>query len=532
MGGITGWGTMTGRILSTRRRFLQLGAATGALGLAGCVTQGAKAPAATASLRSQSSNRNALRLGIGGGRAGDSLDPATYTDSFVLIVGYQIMNGLVEIDDSGKAVPELLENWQPKPGAQEWVFDVRKGVTFHNGKTLDADDLIYSINRHRGTSSVAAGPFKSLSDVRKLGTHQIAIRLDQGNADLPTLLADYHMLVVPDGFNDWSHPIGTGAFRFESFEPGVSASTIRNPDYWKPDRGSVEAVQSFLINSDSARISALLTDEVDIINRVDPWQADRVKTAAGMELVRGRSPYHPIFAMQVDRPPYDKVELRRALKSAVDREAMVKLLFNGYGRIGNDHPIPDSDPFFNAELPQTVYDPEKAKFHLKHAGLGAAPIALQTSDAAFSDAIDFAEAYRAQAAKAGLDFEVVRARREGFWDNVWMAEPFVTSYWGGRPAATMMFDAAYTSNSPWNETHWRNPQFDALQRTAKTELDAAKRKQALWEMQSLLHDEGGAIIPAFRDSIDAHSRRVTGHASGSYLDMASGRIAEKARLIG
>ena len=97
-----------------------------------------------------------LRMGMEGGSASDSLDFRTYTDSIHISYGYQIFNGLTEIAQDGSATGELLESWSTKPGATEWVFDVRKGVTFHSGKTLDADDIIYSLNLHRGDTKSAA----------------------------------------------------------------------------------------------------------------------------------------------------------------------------------------------------------------------------------------------------------------------------------------------------------------------------------------------------------------------------------------
>jgi peptide/nickel transport system substrate-binding protein len=508
-----------------RRRFLQGTAAGGALALVGCAPQGAKMAAVA-------QNANALRLGLGGGSTTDSLDPRTYTDSFSLVVGYQIMNGLIELDEKGQATPELLESWEAKPGAADWVFNVRKGITFHNGKTLDADDVIYSLNLHRqADKSPGHAGLASLAGLRKLDANQISITLNEGNADLLYVLADYHYLVVPDGFSDWSHPIGTGAFRFDSFQPGVSASTLRNPNYWKPGRGRVEAVVSTVINDSRARMEALESGQVDITHRVDPASADRFK-AAGFEVVRGEGGYHAMFGMQTDATPFDKVEVRRALKAGIDREAMLKELFSGYGRVGNDQPIPSSNPLFNTELAQTVYDPDKAKFHLKQAGLDALSVTLHSSEACFMGAVDFAEAYKAQAARAGLDLKVVNADPNTFWDKTWMVEPFVVNYWGGRPAATQMFDVAYASNAPWNETHWHNAQFDELLKTAKTELDLAKRKQAIWEMQAMLHDDGGAIIPAFKDWVDAHAKRVKGHTPHSVLDLDNGRIAEKVWLEG
>ena len=97
-----------------------------------------------------------LRLGMEGGSASDSIDPRTYADSIPISYGYQIFNGFVEIDENGDAKGELLESWETKPGATEWVFNVRKGITFHSGKTLDADDIIYSLNLHRGETKSAA----------------------------------------------------------------------------------------------------------------------------------------------------------------------------------------------------------------------------------------------------------------------------------------------------------------------------------------------------------------------------------------
>jgi len=506
-----------------RRRFLQATAAGGGLVLAGCAAEGAKT----------GGNRNALRLGIGGGSTTDSLDPRTYTDTFAFVVGYQIMNGLIEIDENRKPAPELLESWEAKPGAAEWVFNVRKGITFHNGKTLDADDVIYSINMHRQSDKFPAyASLATITGIRKLDDHQIAISLSEGNADLLYVLADYHMMVVPDGFSDWSYPIGTGAFRFESFTPGVSATTVRQPNYWKSGRGRVEAVESLVINSTRARTSALISGEVDIINRVNVFDVDRLKAASGTRVVQGAGGYHCDLPMMVDREPFKDVNVRRALKASIDRGAALKLLFAGHGRVGNDHPIPETDPYFNNELQQTVYDPEKVKFHLKQSGLSSLQVTLRASEATFEGATRYADAFAAQARQAGIDLSVMDVDDNRFWDDVWLVEPFVVSYWGGRPAATQMLEVAYASGARWNETHWQNAKFDDLLKTAKTEIEPAKRKQAIWEMQAMLHDDGGVIIPAFKDWVDAHGPRVKGYVPPSNFDLGNGRIAEKVWLEG
>ena len=125
-----------------------------------------------------------LRMGMEGGSPSDSLDPLTYADSIPITLSMMLFNGLVEIADNGDATGELLESWEAKPGAAEWIFNVRKGITFTSGKTLDADDIIYSLNLHRGeTKSPAKALLADIKDIKKLSSHQIQVSMSKGNVD-------------------------------------------------------------------------------------------------------------------------------------------------------------------------------------------------------------------------------------------------------------------------------------------------------------------------------------------------------------
>ena len=168
-----------------------------------------------------------LKLGMEGGSASDSLDPRTYADSIPISYGWQIWNGLVEIDEKGDPAPELAESWEAKPGAVEWIFNIRKGITFGSGKTLDADDVIYSLNLHRGeTKSGAKDLMAGISDIKKLGPNQIQITLSSGDAGLPSIFADYHFLIVPNNFTDFSKPAAN--LNQQSRSPVFSKTTRRN----------------------------------------------------------------------------------------------------------------------------------------------------------------------------------------------------------------------------------------------------------------------------------------------------------------
>jgi peptide/nickel transport system substrate-binding protein len=476
-----------------------------------------------------------LRLGLAGGNTTDSLEPGSYTDSVMIDAAHALFNGLVEWGSDNKPIPELAESWEVKPGAKEWIFNIRKGVTFSNGKALDADDVVYSLNLHRDTptkktKSGAAGPFKEVADVKKLDTHQVQVTLQSGDADFAYVLTDYHVMIVPDGYSDWSKAVGTGPYILEKFDPGVRITAKRNPNYWKPNRAWVDAVDITVVNDSQSRLNALLTGQVDAINRVDPKYVAFVQKKPGFEIVRAPGGWHAVISMMHDRPPFDNQNLRLALKYAIDREQIIKALFAGYATVGNDQPIPRTDPYWNPELPQIKYDPDKARFYMKKSGLTNPPMTLDASDAAFNGAVDMGALFQQSAAKAGIKFELKKDPADGFWDNVWLKAPFVTSYWGGRAAATQMLGVAYGPDAPWNESHFKDPRFSELLAAARAETDEAKRKPMIWEMQAILHSDGATIIPVFRDWLDGHSKKVGGHTPHGGFDMNNGYIAEQAWL--
>lgn len=473
-----------------------------------------------------------LKLGMSGGNTSDSLDPTLFSDWVPLNQAYMLMNGLVEIDENNQATPELLESWQAQPGALEWTFNVRQGVTFHNGKTLTVEDILYSINLHRGDQSRSAikTQLASIKELKKSGDNQISIVLDNGNADLPFLLADYHLVVVPDGFTDWKHPIGTGGFIFDQYQPGVRSYFKRNPNYWKPNRAFVDAVEVLVINDATARTNALISGQVHAINRVDFKTVDFLKRSPALNIVRSSGGQHFTFLMDCRVAPFNNNDVRMAIKYGIDREKLLATVLRGYGALGNDHPIPKTDRFFNKSLPQRAYDPDKAKFYLNKAGLSSLPVELSSSDAAFAGALDAAALFQGQAAPAGIQVSIKRQPADSYWDDVWMKAPFSMGYWGGRPTADQMFSTAWQSSAKWNDTHWKNEKFDALLLQARSLLDEQKRAEIYGELQSIAHDDGGAMIPLFGDYLDAANKKVGGVKPHPLFNFMGGRLAERVWL--
>ena len=217
-----------------------------------------------------------------------------------------LFDGIVEWGDDGKPHPDLAESFEPKNGAKDWIFNLRKGIKFSNGQEFTADDAIYSLNLHRGdTKSGGASTFKPVTDIKKLDKYQIQISLDGPDADLPYALTDYHVHMVPDGFKDWAKPVGTGAFSLDKFDPGVRISLKKTRDYWKEGRGWLDGVEVTVINDGSARLNALISGQIDAINRVDHKAVALLSKAPKIQIVRASGGWHAVIAMQCDKAPYD-----------------------------------------------------------------------------------------------------------------------------------------------------------------------------------------------------------------------------------
>ena len=455
-----------------------------------------------------------LKVGADPASTSDVLDPAIATARYMEIVGFLWGNCLVEIDEKNRPMPELAESWESSSDAKHWTFRLRRGVTFHNGKEFVADDVVFTIHHHLGDASKSGAKslLKDIESIEAAGKHEVIVRLKSANADLPYMFGATQLQILPSG-GPTDKGIGTGPYIIESFEPGVRTLGRRNPNYWKAGRAHVDSVEVLGLNDLTARVSALQTGEVHFIHRVDPKVVNLIQRDADLEVIAVPSAGHYCFPMRCDAAPFDNVDVRLALKHAIDREDIIRKVLGGYGSVGNDHPVPSFDPFFADDLPQHPYDPDKARFHFAKSG-ASGPIALAVADAAFPGAIDAAILFKAHAEKAGIEIDVQRVPNDGYWSDVWMKRPFCASYWGGRPTADLMLSAVYMSTANWNDTAWKRPDFDQLLIQARGELDTAKRKQMYHDLQTMIWEDGGQIVTTFNDWMFAGQKTLSGFVRG------------------
>ena len=495
-----------------RREFIKR---AGALGLA--------APFAT-TLLSQSVHAAVPKKGgrfvqgTAHGSTTDTLDPGTHENGFMQNMVYTYANHLFEVDNEGQITPELAESFEASSDAKTWVIKLRKGVEFHNGKSLTPEDVIASMNHHRGEDTKSAGKslLEPVVEMKKTGPMEVTFKLSAGNADFPFILSDYHFAIFPEfnGEMDWQAGFGTGGYIIERFEPGVRATFKRNPNYFKAGRAHFDEVETIALIDTTARQNAVMNQEVHAINRVDPKTVHLLGRNPSLKILEVTGTLHYTFPMRLDQPPFDNYDLRMAVKLSVDREALVKKILLGHGAMGNDHPISTANPYHNGEMAQRMYDPDKAKSHLKKAGMEGVKLDLSTSEAAFSGAVDAALLIKDSAAASGIDVNVVREPKDGYWSNVWNKKAWCACYWGGRPTEDWMFTAAYVAESKWNDTAWKGTpaadKFNKLVVAARSELDTNKRREMYYECQELVNDDGGALVPMFANNIHAVSKKI-GH---------------------
>jgi peptide/nickel transport system substrate-binding protein len=337
----------------------------------------------------------------------------------------------------------------------------------------------------------------------------VTIRLAAPNADLPVILGTYHFHIVKDGTTDFNAGIGTGPYKVKEFRPGVRAIGVRNENYWKPNRPYLDEIEHVGLGEESARVNALLTGEVDLALTVDPRSVSRVLASGQHAIFETKAGPYTNLIMRRDTTPGSNADFVQGMKHLFPREQMVKQIMLGHGVLANDQPIHPSMRFYAKGLKQRAHDPEKAKWHLQRANLGSAPIPMVASPVA-TGSIEIALILQHEARKAGVNFDVRRMPADGYWAQHWMKHPVGFGMIQPRPSVDVMLSLFFKSDSPQNESGWKNEKFDQFLLAARAETDEGRRAQMYADLQSLVHEDAGIGIPYFMSSLDGHSRKLRG----------------------
>ena len=450
-----------------------------------------------------------LRVAGATAAATDTLDPAKQSNQTDYSRGCMLYNGLTVLDGSLTPQPALAESFTTKD-AKTWVFTLRKGVTFHDGKALTPADVVYSISRHKdpATASKAKVLADQIESVKATGPNEVTIALTSPNADLPVILGTFHFHIVKEGTTDFAAGIGTGPYKLKEFKPGVRSVVVRNESYWKPGKPYLDEIEFVGIGDESARVNALLSGGMDLVASVNPRSIARITDTPGFAVLKTQSGQYSDLIMRKDIGPGTNPDFILGMKYLFDREQMKKTIALDQAVVANDQPVDPTNRFYFAGLPQRPFDPEKAKFHLKKSGV-AGPVPVVASPAALYS-VEMALVMQQTAKGIGLELDVKRMPADGYWSNHWLNSPVGFGNVNPRPSVDILLTQFFKSDAQWNESRYKSDKFDQLLVAARSEVDNAKRKQMYADLQTMIRDDAGIGIPIFLASLDGHTAKLKG----------------------
>ena len=455
-----------------------------------------------------------FRLGVTGGGSKDIMDGQniiTKPDQARLVSAFEtllLFNENYQLTNDGLAESVTQDN--PK----QYTIKLRPGIEFQNGKTMTADDVIYSIQRigtkGNGLTGFAATATMDVAGMKKLDKYTVRLPLKTPDSTIPQTLASYTFGVVPVGYKAYPHPqIGTGAYKLKSFTAGQQSVHKRNPNYWRSGEPYFDTVTITDFSDSTAQVNALLGGQIDAMTDLPASQVKVLQGRGMAALVSKTGGWLPL-CMAIDMPPFDDVRVRQAMRLIVDRQGMISQVGSGYGRVGNDLYAP-FDPGYNKALPQRNQDIAQAKSLLKAAGHANLSVDLHTTNGA-AGMVETATVFANQAQAAGVKINVIND--PNYYGNQYLKLAFSIDFWGTRGYLNQVQQGSLP-NSPYNETHWppksgTGSNFGSLYNQALAATNSTKRIELEHEMQQLEYNIGGYIIPFFGGLIDGYSAKVKG----------------------
>jgi peptide/nickel transport system substrate-binding protein len=497
-----------------RRRVLTglagVGAVAGAGSLLAACSSSTPKPSASGS-QSKRKGGN-LQVGMTGGSSSDTLDPhqsITYLDG---ARAQALYDPLVQLGPNAADIQYLLASEISPRDAKgtQWVIRIRPGIKFHDGTSLTATDVVYTLQRiikNKYSPSSVLGPVDE-TGIKTLDSLTVLIPMTRPFTTLPEQLASgFSVQVVPAGFTSSSRPNGTGPFMYRSFTPGQRSVFTRNPHYWQHGVPYVDTLTIIDFPGTVSLADALMAGQVQAVGTLDPPQIPQLSTTSGINVVVSPAGAIVPFTMRVDQPPFNDVRVRQAMRLLAGRPQMIDSALDSYGTTASDVFSP-YDPDFDHSLVR-YQDIPQAKFLLKQAGKEDLKVTLVTSDIA-TGAIAMATVLAEQAQAAGVTITINNVPSGTFFGSDYLQWTFAQDFYYYNAYVAQVAQCMLPT-SPWNETHNSDSRYINLYNQANATTNEGLRKEIVYQMQQYDFNNGGYIIPAFVSTLDAYSTTVTGY---------------------
>ena len=464
-------------------------------------------------------------------------DPHTFSFPAQSNIGRQVYEYLSKTGQDNITRPYLLESWEPSDDIKTWTLNVRRGVTWRNGREFTADDVIWNFQRalRPETGSSTLGLMKSYlleeyetGETDDNGKPKKATRLWDANAiervdshtvrlncKVPQLAVPEHLFHYPFGILDPEEDgkfgvgsNGTGAFELVELEVARKAVLRARKDYWG-DGPYVDELHFVNLGEDPATaLAAVASKQVDGLVNAEPALLEAFRQQPHVDVHTVGTATAPTVRVKMTEKPFDDVRIRLALRKSVDSEQALQVAYRGLGVKGAHHLVAPIHPEY-APLPDWQRDVEGARTLLAEAGY---PDGIDLTLDVRSEPrwiVDFVQNLKEQWAEAGIRVDL-NVMPVPMYLKVWFTTHFGVTNWRHRPLGFMVHSLAYRTGVPWNESGFSNAEFDEVLSKAEMTVDVEKRRALMERLELILQDEGTAVQPFFVGEYTVYDKRVKG----------------------
>ena len=429
-----------------------------------------------------------------------NIDPIAISSDSEVLVANHVYDYLVDIDHFSNPVPRLATDWNISDDGLTYTFTLAEGVVWHDGTSFNAGDVVWTYDRLRTTEGAPTFDlYSNIASIEATGDLEVTFTLLKPNPFFLYDLSDNHALILKAGTVDADTKFnGTGPFIVTNYSPEDRIEMTANENYFSAGQPHLAGLQIIFFNDDTAAVEALRGGQIDFAMRMSTALFESLREEPGIVTMDIPTNGFDLIRLRSDRAPGNDPRVIQALKLATDREAILNIVQQGYGELGNDSPI---GPLYAAYHDETAIPPardvEAARELMSEAGYGEGlQITLHTPDT--GNRPDLAAVLKEQWSEIGVDVEIsVEPESVYYADNGWLEVDLGLTGWGSRPYPQFYLDVMLVSDAIWNESHFSDEEFDELAAVAGTTLDEAERIQAYADIQRLLIERGPIIIPYY-----------------------------------
>jgi peptide/nickel transport system substrate-binding protein len=449
-----------------------------------------------------------------------TLDGTQNVTTYHRIIFKHLYDPLITLDPAFNLQPALAERWE-QVDALTWRFHLRQGVKFHNGELFTADAVRFGLLQSRRPTAQSRNTLGIVKDFAIHDDHTIDLITESPLANTMTQLADtvwavapgYYQQVGPEEFS--RAPIGTGPYKFESWRRGDRITFARFDGWWK-GTPKADNVVFWAVPEASTRVATVLSGDADIAWQVPPIQTARVKNSSAAAIVSSTAGVQPIFGgIMYDRPPFNDLRVRQALNHAVNKQAIVDRLLQGYGKPMGQF-SPTGTVVYNPDVAPYPCDPQRAQALLKEAGIDGLNLTIEAPIGIVPQASEVCQVIAQNLGQAGItatikldEYPVFAKRQNDFAGHQGeLGDVFLMYYKAGPTAAYTVSEMTNTAQG-WDWNHYANPRVDQLWKAWQSEFDVAKQKSYLMEIEKLGHDDAPWLFLYEPQSLWAIGNRLT-----------------------